>query len=517
MVLDKQVTTEDRNQNNVMDQRPILRAHHLRKVFSGTVAVKDISLDLTPGKVVAVVGENGAGKSTLKNLLIGLLEPNDGFIELEGERLLSRYHAADYGIGAVHQEFSLFGELTVAENVCIIDLPGSKPMVNWNRINKVAKRFLDMVGVDFAPDTVVSALSTGEQQQVEIAKALRHATKVLILDEPTTSLTNPERDRLFGIVRKLRDQGLAIIYISHFIDEVYEIADYAVVLRDGMLVGGGEVAHLPRRRLEELMVGRQIAENNIQLNIPSEEAIMRVECFSSPEDFRDISFEIKQGEIVGLSGLMGAGRSDVCEAIFGLRPHSGTLWFDGKTIEHPTPVKMRSLGVSFVPEDRRRNGLFGIRSLKENLTVAALKRLVRRTVPGVGFRGEKDSAKKIADELRVVYSAIDEDVRFLSGGNQQKALLARWLAIEPKLCIFDEPTRGVDIGAKEEIHHLILQLAQNGVAILMASSDLPELLQLCHRILIMRNGALVKTLARDEFDPMTIIKYAASETEETEL
>lgn len=514
----KQIITEDLNTSYDSDAHvPILKAHHLRKEFSGTVAVKDISLELFPGKVVAVVGENGAGKSTLKNLLIGLLEPNDGYIELEGQQLPNKYHAADYGIGAVHQEFSLFGELTVAENICIIDLPGAKPLVNWSKINMIAQKYLDMVGVDFPSDTVVSTLSTGEQQQVEIAKALRHASKVLILDEPTTSLTNPERDRLFSIVRNLRDNGLAIIYISHFIDEVYEIADTAVVLRDGFLVGSGEVTNLPRHQLEELMVGRHIEENNIRLNQPSDESILRLENFSSRDDFKNISFQVKRGEIVGIAGLMGAGRSELCETIFGLRPHSGNLWFDGNFVEHPTPVTMRSNGVSFVPEDRRRNGLFGIRSLKENLTIAALKRLVRRAVPGVGFRGEKENAIKLASDLRVVYSAIDKDVRFLSGGNQQKALLARWLAIDPKLCIFDEPTRGVDIGAKEEIHHLILELAQNGVAVLMASSDLPELLQLCHRILIMRNGTLVKELTRGQFNPMTIIKYAASETKENEL
>ena len=516
--MEKQIIAEDLNsRDESQGDLPILQAHHLRKEFSGTVAVKDISLELFPGKVVAVVGENGAGKSTLKNLLIGLLEPNDGYIELEGAQLPNKFHAADFGIGAVHQEFSLFNELTVAENVCIIDLPGAKPLVNWSKINKVAQKYLDMVGVDFPSDMVVSNLSTGEQQQVEIAKALRHASKVLILDEPTTSLTNPERDRLFSIVRKLRDNGLAIIYISHFIDEVYEIADSAVVLRDGFLVGGGDVSELPRARLEELMVGRHIEENNIQLNTPSNETLMRVEDFSSGNEVHGISLNINHGEILGISGLMGAGRSELCEAIFGLRPHNGKLWFDGETISHPTPVTMRSLGVSFVPEDRRRNGLFGIRSLKENLTVAALKNLVQRVIPGLGFRGEKENAKKIADDLSVVYSKIENDVRFLSGGNQQKALLARWLAIDPKLCIFDEPTRGVDIGAKEEIHRLIRELAANGVAVLMASSDLPELLMLCHRILIMRNGTVVKELTRDQFNPMTIIKYAASEAEEFEL
>lgn len=497
-------------------QTPLLRACHLRKEFSGTVAVNDVSIDLEAGKVVAIVGENGAGKSTLKNLLIGLLAPDEGFIELEGEKLPSRFHAADLGIAAVHQEFSLFNDLSVAENICIVDLPGMGALVNWKRINRISEKYLDMVGADFDVDLPVSKLSTGEQQQVEIAKALRQASKVLILDEPTTSLTNPERDRLFEIIRTLKEKGLAIIYISHFIDEIYEIADSAVVLRDGHFVGSGIVSDLPRHRLEELMVGRSVVGRKFNIGKPTEDIALRVSQLSSQEDFKDISFQVRKGEIVGLSGLMGAGRTELCEAIFGLRPHTGEIWLDGQRIERTSPTRMRDKGVSYVPEDRRKNGLFGIRSLKENLTVAAIKDLVQRKVAGVGFKGEKDSAIRLAKDLHVVHSGVERDVRFLSGGNQQKALLARWLAIKPKLCILDEPTRGVDIGAKEEIHDLVVRLAESGVAVLMASSDLPELMQLSHRILILRNGAVVKKLERDAFNPMTIIKYAASEVKETE-
>lgn len=500
--------------SNEKTSAPILIAKDLRKEFIGTVALDGVSIDLEPGKVVAVVGENGAGKTTLKNLLIGLLEPDNGFIEVDGNKQPPHFHAADLGIAAVHQEFSLFGDLTVAENICIVDLPGKKSLVNWGQIKTIAKEYLNIIGADLDPDIYVSSLSTGEQQLVEIAKALRQANKVLILDEPTTSLTNPERERLFKIIRRLRDKGLAIIFISHFIEEVYEIADSALVLRDGHHVGGGSVNELPRRKLEELMVGRIIEGRKTDIGEPKEQIILKVENLSSGKDVKGISFSIKKGEIVGLSGLMGAGRTELVETIFGLRPHTGQIWVENDLIETTNPALMRQLGVSFLPEDRRRNGLFSIRSLKENLSIAAINNLVQRLIPGIGFRGEKESTQKIAKEFHIDHSGIDREVRFLSGGNQQKSLLARWLATKPILCILDEPTRGVDIGAKEEIHNLIGNLAKSGVAILFVSSEIPELLNLAHRILIIRNGGIVKELKRNEFDPMIIIKHAASEAEE---
>lgn len=489
---------------------PLLRARGLVKAFSETVAVNNVDIDVERGQVVAVVGENGAGKSTLKNLLTGLLEPDRGVIALEGQRI-ARFHAADLGIAAVHQEFSLFPTLSVAENICIVDLPGRRGLVDWEETKRVAKQYLDMIGADLDLEIPVERLSTGEQQLVEIAKALRQATRLLILDEPTASLSQPERERLFQVIRRLRERGLGIIYISHFIDEIYEIADTAVVLRDGHHVGGGPVAELPRPKLEELMVGRPIAERKEEIGAPSPEVALKVEGLTAEPWFRDISFELHKGEILGLSGLMGAGRTELVEAIYGLRKARGRLWVGGQEVDRPTPPTMRGLGVAFVPEDRRRSGLFAIRCLKENLTVAALARLVRRAVPGVGFRGEKQAAEGIAKRFRIVHAGVDRAVRYLSGGNQQKALLARWLALEPRVLILDDPTRGVDIGAKDEIHGLIAQMARSGTAVLMVSSELPELLMLAHRIIVLRKGSAVAELTREAFDPKEIIRYAASE------
>ncbi|GAH42215.1 unnamed protein product, partial [marine sediment metagenome] len=278
--------------------------------------------------------------------------------------------AMEYGIAAVHQEFSLFGSLSIAENICIVDLPRSSGVLDWQKIHKIARKYLEIIGANLDLDIPVEKLSTGEQQLVEIAKALRQATKLLILDEPTTSLTKPERDRLFNVIRRLRQHGLGIIFISHFIDEVYEIADRAVVLRDGRHVGGGSVENLPRNKLEELIVGRPFEERRIDIGTKVEEVVLKVEGLTLSPYFYNISFELKRGEILGLSGLMGAGRTELVEAIYGLRPSKGKVWFYGDLVKNCRTSEIRNLGVAFVPEDRTRDGLFSIRSLKENLTAA---------------------------------------------------------------------------------------------------------------------------------------------------
>lgn len=488
---------------------PVLHATGLTKSFAGIPVLRDVDIEVERGQVVAIVGENGAGKSTLKNLLTGLLTPDSGTIELDGAAI-THFRAADYGIAAVHQEFSLFNSLSVAENICITDLPGSPTRVNWQQVRQTAQEHLDIIGTDIGLDTTVEKLSTGKQQLVEIAKALRQAHRLLILDEPTASLTEPEREHLFDVIERLRERGLGIIFISHFIDEVYRIADSIVVLRDGQRVGARRAAELPRRELEELMVGRPLTERQVDLKRPGDDIALRVAGLSSRSDVRDVSFELKRGEILGLAGLMGAGRTELVESIYGLRPASGSIWIGDQPVEHPTPALMKQLGVAFVPEDRRHHGLFIIRSLRENLTAAALAQIVQRRLPGFGFGGERQAARSIIDQLRVINPGVDKPIQMLSGGNQQKSMLGRWLAIHPTICIFDEPTRGVDIGAKEDIHALIGELAQQGIGVLLVSSDLPEIMLLAHRILVLHKGRIVKELLHDDFDPRTIIQYASS-------
>ncbi|MEZ4518745.1 MAG: sugar ABC transporter ATP-binding protein [Chloroflexota bacterium] len=493
---------------------PLFSGRKLTKIFGGTIALQDVDIDVHRGEVVAVVGENGAGKSTLKNLLVGLFPPDMGTIELNGERIGS-FKAADYGIAAVHQEFSLFGSLSIAENICINDFPGRSLRINWPETRDVAEQYLAKVATDMDPDTPVDKLSTGEQQMVEIAKALRQASNLLILDEPTASLTEPERDQLFEVISNLRAQGLGMIFISHFIDEVYEVADTIMVLRDGKRVGGSPASEMPRRTLQELMVGRPISERQVDTGDPREAIALRVENLNS-EDVSNISLEVHEGAIVGLAGLMGAGRTELVEAIYGLRPSSGKIWVGDTLVERPSPPLMKKLGVALVPEDRRRHGLFGIRPLRENLSAAAIDKLVQRRIPGIGFRGEAQSTAQIVDTLRIANPGLEEPVDDLSGGNQQKSLLGRWLAIEPRVCILDDSTRGVDIGAKEEIHNLIGQLSKEGVAVLLVSSELPELIQLAHRIVVLRKGEIAAEIPRSAFDPRLIIQYAASAVEDSD-
>jgi ABC-type sugar transport system ATPase subunit len=495
-------------------QPPLLRASGLTKTFGATIAVNEVDLEVERSQVVAVVGENGAGKSTLKNLLCGLLEPDSGTIELDGQSI-SHFRAADHGIAAVHQEFSLFSSLSVAENVCIGDLPGRGSLINWREANAVAGEYLDIIGADIDLDAPVETLSTGEQQMVEVAKALRQADRLLILDEPTASLTEPERERLFGVIRRLRERGLGMIFISHFIDEVYEIADRVVVLRDGHHVGGSLVSDMPRRELEQLMVGRPVSELDVDIGTPGDDVVLRVESLSSEPSLVDVSLELHSGEILGLHGLMGAGRTELVEAIYGLRPSRGRVWVSGSLVNQRTPTSMRRLGIAFVPEDRRRHGLFSNRPIRENLTAADIAHLVQRWLPGFGFRGERASAGEIAESVHLIHPGLDHPVRVLSGGNQQKTLLGRWLAIKPRVCIFDEPTRGVDIGAKSEIHALIGELSRKGTAVLLITSELPELMALAHRIIVLHKGKAVTEFLRPDFDPRAIIEYAASATEDS--
>ncbi len=492
--------------------QPLLKARGLTKIFGGTIALQDVDIDVHRGEVVAVVGENGAGKSTLKNLLVGLFPPDVGTIELDGESIVN-FKASDFGIAAVHQEFSLFGSLSIAENICISELPGRPTRINWQETREVAGQYLEKVATTLNPDTPVEKLSTGEQQMVEIAKALRQANNLLILDEPTASLTEPERDQLFKVIEGLKEQGLGMIFISHFIDEVYEIADTIIVLRDGRRVGGSPAADMARYTLQELMVGRPVSERQVDTGHPRESIALRVEDLHS-EDVSNISLEIREGEIVGLAGLMGAGRTELVEAIYGLRASTGRIWVGDTLVERPSPFLMKKLGIAFVPEDRRRHGLFGIRPLRENLSAAAIGKMVQRRFAGIGFRGEKQSTEKIVENLHIVNPGLEQPIDELSGGNQQKALLGRWLAIEPRVCILDDSTRGVDIGAKEEIHNLIGKLSQSGVAVLLVSSELPELIQLAHRIIVLRKGEIAAEFSRQEFDPRLIIQRAASALKE---
>lgn len=487
---------------------PILSVRNLKKSFSGKTVVDDVSFDVYPGEIIALVGENGAGKSTTKNMLCGLLEPSGGKI-LIGEAEVDHIKGHEHGISAVHQELSLFKSLTVAENMCITQLPGSAFNVDWREADRIAKEQLDFLGIDIDTKASVESLGAGKQQVVEIAKALLHADKLLILDEPTTSLTAPEREKLFVLMNRLKKKGVSIIFISHFMDEIYKVSDKFIVLRDGKQVGQGYIKDVPRSKLEEMMVGRTIGESRIDIGQPEEKEAIRVENLSS-YDFHDISFSVNKGEILGIAGLMGAGRTEVAEAIFGIRHSVGNIYINGEQVAPVTIAKMKAMKVCYVTEDRRTNGIFSVRSVRENISAADIGRFVTRRFKGFGFKSEIEKAQEVVDDMNVSIPHIESKISSLSGGNQQKVLLGRWLATKPDICLLDEPTKGVDIGAKFDIHNKIADLARAGVAVIIVSSDLPELLGIAHRIMVMRTGHNVGQFTREEFDSVKIISLAAS-------
>ncbi len=492
--------------------KPVLSVKQLSKAFAGKTVVKEVTFDLYPGEILALVGENGAGKSTTKNMLCGLLQPTLGQIFVDGEEV-SQIQGQAQGISAVHQELSLFPSLTVAENLCINDLPGHALNVDWRETEKLAKQQLDFLGVEIDIFANVESLGAGKQQIVEIAKASMHANKVLILDEPTTSLTAPEREKLFSIMRKLKARGVAMIFISHFMDEVYAMADKFVALRDGTQVGTGYLRDVPRHELEEMMVGRKIGESAFVLDATSDKIALRLDKLCSHR-FDQVSLSVANGEILGIAGLMGSGRTELAESIFGIRAASGDIYIDNECVSPVSVAKMKQKGVVYVTEDRRTNGMFSGRSVKENASASGLSYFVKQLVKGFGFKGERAAASEFVKEMNVSTPSIDASVRQLSGGNQQKVLLGRWLATKPKICILDEPTKGVDIGAKFEIHKKIVALAKQGVAVIVVSSDLQELLDVSHRIMVMRTGHIVGEFDRANFDPVKIISIAASSVHE---
>lgn len=496
------------------DAKPVLSVHQLQKAFNGKTVVQGLTFDLFAGEILALVGENGAGKSTSKNMLCGLLSPTSGDIYVAGKKV-ARVDGSQHGISAVHQELSLFKSLTVAENLCINDLPGASYKVNWQQAKQIAQQQLDFLGVPIDPKALLSDLGAGKQQIVEIAKALLHADKVLILDEPTTSLTKPEREKLFAVMQKLKARGVAMILISHFMDEIYQMADKYVVLRDGQQIQTGQLVDTPRAELEAMMVGREMADSQIELAPAQESVSLSVNNLTSC-DFNQISLSVKKGEILGIGGLMGAGRTELAEAISGLRPARGEIRIGGQKIDKPTLGKMLKHKLCYITEDRRGLGLFPQRSVKENISAANISGFVQRLVKGIGFKGEQQSAQKVVEQMNVVLPNIKSAVSHLSGGNQQKVLLGRWLACHPEILILDEPTKGVDIGAKLDIHKQIAELAAKGVAVLLVSSDLQELLDLSHRIMVMRTGQQVAEFSRAEFDPTRIISAAASSAHDKE-
>ena len=480
---------------------PVLQLRDIQKRFLGVHALKGVSLDVHPGEVVALLGENGAGKSTLMKIAGGIEQPDSGDVLIDGARVVVRdvQTATSHGIALIHQELNLLDNLDVASNVLLGREPtvwGPLRLVDHRKMHALVQPYLAQLGLDIPADTAVAGLSIAQQQLVEIAKALSLKARVLIMDEPTSSLTLGETARLHEIVAGLRADGVGVVYISHRLGEVRTVADRAVVLRDGANVGSLARDELTHDNMVRLMVGRDIAAQVHSSRVATREDDFKIKGLRTrryPQ--QTVSFGVSRGEILGVAGLVGAGRSEVAQAIFGVeRPLAGQVFLDGLEIEIADPAAAIRQGLFLVPEDRRIAGLVVDFSVRENVTLPALGRYARHGL--VSMAKERVGATAICDQLHIKASSIEIKTANLSGGNQQKVVLAKWLALGPKVLIVDEPTRGIDVGAKAEIYSLLRDLAQAGTAIVMISSDMEEILNMSDRVAVMHEGAITGTLAR---------------------
>ncbi|SCK19338.1 sugar ABC transporter ATP-binding protein [Streptomyces sp. WMMB 322] len=496
--------------------RELLRTEGIRKAFPGVVALDGVDFDLHEGEVHVLLGENGAGKSTLIKILSGVHRADSGRVLRDGRpvRIHGAGDAEKLGIATMHQEFNLVPHLSVAENIFLGRQPRRFGLLDRARMEADAAEVLARVGVDIAPDTPLRELGVARSQMVEIAKALSLDARVLIMDEPTAALTADEVEKLFGLVRRLRADGVGIVFITHHLEEIAALGDRVTVLRDGRSVGQ-TAASTPRDDLVRMMVGRSIEQQYPRetgaANGTSAEAggppLLRVSGLTRAGGFSDVGFELRAGEVVGLAGLVGAGRTEVARAVFGADPYdSGTVEVQGKRLRRHDITAALAAGIGLVPEDRKGQGLLPDSSVRDNLGLVTLRRASRAGF--VSFSGQEESADRIAKRLGVRMSGLGQRMGTLSGGNQQKVVIGKWLLAQSRVLILDEPTRGIDVGAKVEIYELINELTASGHAVLMISSDLPEVLGMSDRILVMAQGRIAGELAAREADQDAVMRLA---------
>jgi ribose transport system ATP-binding protein len=486
----------------------VVEIRGVSKRFPGVQALEDVSLDIRPGEIHAVAGENGAGKSTLMKLLSQLERPSDGTIEVDGKpvRFRNPRYAQRLGIAMVHQEFALAPHLTVADNLALGRENTRAGLIVRGSEKRRARELLERVRCDIDPSRRVSTLSVADQQRVEIAKALAVDAKVVIMDEPTATLTETEIDDLFALIEELKSDGIAIFYISHRLEEVVRIADRVTVMRDGQVVETLEKGNFDESRLVSLMVGREI--DNLYPKAESEvrDVLLRVEGLTRPGVLHDCAFEVRAGEIVGFAGLIGAGRTELARAVFAADPISeGRIELDGRELKLTSPSEAIAAGIGYLTEDRKGDGLAMQLPVSHNITLAR--------IPGPGVwidrNRERKAAQQRVEDLDIRTPSLRTPVEALSGGTQQKVVVARWLETEARVLFFDEPTRGIDVGAKAELFKLMGELAADGRAIVLISSYLPELTNMCDRIVVLRDGRTVGELNRNEFDEERIMELAS--------
>ena len=489
----------------------LLRAVNITKSYAGVHALKDASFELNGGEVHALVGENGAGKSTLIKIITGAVLHDGGELYLNDEEIRENSPALSKsrGIAAIYQQPALFPELTVAENIAIgQERTGFLGAVDWKARRRIARELLDRVGAKIDTETVASDLSMPQQQLVEIARALGSDAKVLIFDEPTASLSEEDTQNLFRVIRELREEGVGMIYISHRLEELPVIADRVTVLRDGLTIGTEEMADVTSEQLIKLMVGRELSAVFPKREVEIGDTIFELKDLGSREvGIKNINLSVRAGEIVGVAGLIGAGRTELAKAIFGIvESDEGEILLRGNSMHFGHPSEAIDVGIAYLPEDRRKHGVVLDFPISANITLASLKKL--SGFGGMNFGREKEIAADYTRRLGVKTPAIFSAVSTLSGGNQQKVALSRWLMTQPSVLILDEPTQGIDVGAKAEIHELMMELAEQGVAILMISSELPEVLGMSDRVAVMKGGTIVKIFDRAEATQDKILSVA---------
>jgi ABC-type sugar transport system ATPase subunit len=490
---------------------PVLSFRGITKRFPGVLALHDVSFDIELGSCHALVGENGAGKSTLGKILAGIYSTDEGQILLDSSPLdtPTPLAARRLGIAMVHQELAFCPNLTVAENLCLGDLPQRAGWLDRRRMRQEARDMLRQIETEFNVDLPISRLSTGQEQLVQIASALGMKARIIIMDEPTSSLSVRESEHLFGLLAKLKQRGITVIYVSHRLEEIFRLCDKVTVLRDGQHIITEKITDTNPERIIHQMVGRELKQyTSLHLQRPLGAELLRVEGLSSPGKFANVSFAIRAGEILGLAGLIGAGRSEVAQAIFGLDDAaSGRIWVRNQEIKLGSVTAALAAGLGLLPEDRKRLGLVLSMNCRENTSLTVLGRLSLAGV--VRRRDERALTRQYIERLRVKTPSEESPIAGLSGGNQQKIALAKWLARQCGILIVDEPTRGVDVGAKAEIHHLLDELACQGLALLVISSELPEVMNLSRRILVMRQGRAVGELERKDFSQPNLMRLMA--------
>ena len=494
----------------------VLEMIDVSKSFPGVQALKNVSFRLRPGSVHALMGENGAGKSTLMKCLVGLYQMNSGRILINGSEvhINNPLEASRLGISMIHQELSPVKERSVAENLFLGRTPlHAGVFVDHKKLYRQAGETLHSLGIDINPYEKMGNLTVAKMQMVEIAKAVSQDANIIVMDEPTSSITSTEVAQLFGMIRSLKEKGVSIIYISHKMDEIFKICDEVTVFRDGQMVGTDMVANMDVSKLIQLMVGRDLNEMFPKVDCPITDVVMEVKDLASGNRFSGVSFDLRRGEILGFAGLVGAGRTEVLETLFGLRPKTaGTVKINGKIAEIRRPSDALRYRMAMLTEDRRGTGIIPVSSVASNIVVANLKKYVRRSGL-VNHRLIANDASEYIKKIEIKTPTKETLIQDLSGGNQQKVLVARWLLTQPDILFVDEPTRGIDVGAKAEIHSLITRMAGEGKAIIMVSSEMPEILGMCDRILVMHEGRQTGIVDRSIATQEVIMQYATSATE----